>query len=351
MPDYIQYWNRANTLAGPMWDGDFHPWGRKQVDGKFQIIGAQVMQGERDRVTLLFNAAATGTQAGFSVRFRLPNTGTWTNATETGLTNNGETLRKLTFTPAAVLTAEHIVEVEYQSGAGNIVGPAPDNEPLEDYPFTNIQNRLDPVWSTQPPPFTLTLGVEMTPYDLNQHTDNVTNVYSFSEATTNQLPNGITLSSQGILSGTPLSISTTSVAFNAAAPGGGVAASDPSTWTIQQPPTFAGPDIPDIEGVEGSPITPVDAGSRFQSSDPMSFEKAGTTWPSWAVLSASGIISGTPTAASATVGHTVRAFNSLGQAFTNGFAFLIAGSGQSELIDSNSDFLVDSNGDNLVGVP
>lgn len=144
------------------------------------------------------------------------------------------------------------------------------------------------------------------------------------------LPAGVTLSSAGVLSGTPTETGTfASLAVRATDTASQTVDSDTFTITVNaaggnSAPTFSGPNIGNMTLAEDVAMSPVDVSARFSDSDALTFSAVGS-WPAGVTVSSAGVISGTPTTSGTYASLAVRATDTAAQTVdSNAFTITVA---------------------------
>ena len=153
-----------------------------------ELTGQVVENATPSQVDLTFSEPVLGTVDGWDV--------TIGGVSVTGLTLVGASdTRQLTFTE--VITIEDVVRVIYVESSGNMEDTA--GLPLPDYDEL-VTNNVNPVWESDIPDFLWPIDVSITPYDVSQHTNGTSHTYTL---VANSWPTGISMSSAGVVSGTP----------------------------------------------------------------------------------------------------------------------------------------------------
>ena len=311
----------------------------------FKILGAGVADGRRDILEVVLSHNGSGSAAGWSAQYKVSGTSTWNNLTISNVSAAETNRALLTFTQS--VNAEYDFRVSYDSGPGNWTMPGVGA--LESVTNLVAVNQMLPLWTSVIADFQINTGT-ITPVEMAPNTDQGNGLYTFSIGS-GALPGNLSISPQGQISGDAVSTGDFFVQIKAEIMGR-EALSNQFRIRVEQPPLFIGPDIEQITVTENEDIQPVGTSQRFTSTQPMTYAKAGTSWPAWLNLDTiTGLITGKAPAGDAqTLGHRVQALNALGNALSNAFNVLVFEVGNDRFIDADGDHLVDADGDNLIGM-
>lgn len=196
-----------------------------------------------------------------------------------------------------------------------------------DTPLFTIEVHDDPVWVSVPAP--VFKDGNQGAYDLKQNMALTNQAPVSFSLIAGSLPQGVSLSSLGVISGT------VGVAESASSPFAGIkvratnpaGAADSATF-----PVIVNPSEPIVIEPEGPPsfpqltvgqaISPVDVSDRFVGGEVDLYQLVGS-WPAGLQIDGSGVITGAPTAAGEYTGLRVRATNASGTAQTGTFGIMV----------------------------
>ena len=194
------------------------------------------------------------------------------------------------------------------------VSDAQSHAASQSFSISIVPGTTSPITIT---PASLSSGTAGTAYTATFAAANGTSPYTFSVAS-GTLPAGLTLSTAGVLSGTPTMAGTSTFAINAV-DSKGLKATVSYTLTIA--PKHVSISMTSLpNGVIGTPYTATIAAAN--GTPPYSFAITTGTAPAGLALSSAGILSGTPTTA-ATSTFTVTVTDSTGQTAPASFTILV----------------------------
>ena len=219
------------------------------------------------------------------------------------------------------MTGTAAIPASASTGVWNVVVTNPDGQSAS---LSNCFNIVAPVTITTSG---LPNGTLASPYNQSLQASGGTPPYRWTIAY-GFLPGGLTLSSSGTISGTPTTVQTTNVAITAT-DANNLTATKTFSLTIASPSgslTIVTASLPD--GTIGVPYNQVLAAAG--GTTPITWAITSGSLPAGLSLSASGTISGTPTAAQ-TASFTVQAADSAGRTASQNFSLTVGTPGSASL--------------------
>ena len=196
---------------------------------------------------------------------------------------------------------------------GTLYAAATNDPPT--FPGPNIGNQ------------TGTVGTALTS---NTISDSFSDVDALTFTAIGSWPPGVTVSSVGVISGTPTTAGTyATLSVRATDTAAQTIDSDTFSFTIDEAvvnaaPTFTGPNIGNQTGTVGVALTLNTVSDSFTDTDALTFTAIGA-WPAGVTVSSAGVISGTPTTSGTYASLKVRATDTIAQTVdSDTFSFTIA---------------------------
>lgn len=219
-----------------------------------------------------------------------------------------------------ILTATEIADIHNSLGANNQISLIEAGAPPA----------VDPVTFTGPVSNQTALMNQAFSLDLTSYFSGTETPFTYSQLT-GTLPAGLSLSSGGVISGTPTALGT-STDISVRATDTELNTADTNTFSItvnefnpNNPPTFVGPNIADISVTQSETLTSINVATRFSDSDALTYSPIGS-WPTGITVSSAGLINGSTLVAAGTYSNLkVRATDTAAQTVdSNLFSIIVS---------------------------